>query len=251
MNLDALVLAGKKKNGLLEEQFNIPTKALIPLHGKPMILYVIDALRDVGDIKNILVIGPVKPISEKMPYKNIEIIPDGDGIIDNLDIGFSKLHSTLSDFVLIITSDIPLITSEIIKHFIDTAFKYDADIYYPIIRKEICEKKFPQIKRTYGTVKEGVFTGGNIFLIRKNAFADVKNILEKAIAYRKKPWKLSKLLGFKFLLKFFMKQNTIAEVEKRAYELIGHKGKAIELPFPEAGIDVDKESDYLLAKDIL
>ena len=244
MDFDAIILAGKKKNGILEEKFGVSTKALIPINGKPMITYVIDAVSNTPGIRNIVIVGPEDALSPVVKSGNIKIVPDKGGILENIEEGIRHLSLKDSELVLIITSDIPLVKSEMISYFIEKALKYDVDFYYPILRKDVYEEKFPNTKRTYGTVKEGIFTGGNLFLVRAHAFMNSREILKKAISYRKKPWKLSKLLGFGFLIRFFTKKLSIPEVEHRAYELLGYKGKAIEIPYPEVGIDVDKESDY-------
>ncbi len=251
MNFDAIILAGKKKNGVLEAEFNVPTKALIPFNERPMISYVLDAVKGTPGVRNIVVIGPEDALSPIVKGEKVRVLPDKGGILENIEEGIRHLSPEKDDLVLIITSDIPLVTSEMIFYFINTATKYDVDFCYPILKREICEEKFPETKRTYGTVKEGTFTGGNFFLVRAHAFMNSREILKRAISYRKKPWKLSKLLGFKFLLKFFMKKLTIPEVENRAYELLGYKGKAIEVPYPEVGIDVDKQNDYRLVEERL
>ncbi len=251
LTFDVIILAGRKKNGVLEAQFNVSTKALIPFNERPMILYVLDAVRDTPGVRNIIITGPKDVLIPVVSEDNIKLLPDRGGILENIEEAIGYLNPSEDDFVLIITSDIPLITSEMIAYFVNTAEKYDADFFYPILRKEVCEEKFPETKRTYGTVKEGTFTGGNLFLVRAHAFMDARDILKRAISYRKKPWKLSKLLGLSFLIKFFAKKLTIPEVEDRAYELLGYKGKAIEVPYPEIGIDVDKESDYLIVQERL
>ncbi len=251
MPFDAIILAGKKKNGVLEEKFGVPTKALIPLHGRPMILYVLDAVKKAEGIRNVVVTGPKDALSSVLEKEDIAIVSDKGGILENIEAGIVSLNPDDKDLILIITSDIPLIRSEMIAYFIETALKYDVDFYYPILRREVYEERFPETKRTYGTVKEGTFTGGNLFLVRAYAFMNSRELLRKAISYRKKPWKLSKLFGLKFLIKFFTKRLTIPEVEGRAYELLGYRGKAIEVPYPEIGIDVDKESDYMIVQDML
>ncbi len=251
MTFDVIILAGKKKNGVLEAQFNVSTKALIPFNERPMILYVLDAVKGTPGVRNIVITGPKDVLIPVVSEDNIKLLPDRGGILENIEEAIGYLDPSEDDFVLIITSDIPLITSEMISYFVNAAREYNADFYYPILRREICEEKFPETKRTYGTVKEGTFTGGNLFLVRAHAFMEARDILKKAISYRKKPWKLSKLLGLSFLIKFFAKRLTIPEVEDRAYELLGHRGKAIEVPYPEIGIDVDKESDYLIVQERL
>ena len=75
--------------------------------------------------------------------------------------------------------------------------------------------------------------------------------MDRVLTLRKKPWKLAQLLGFSFMLKFFMQRLSLAELEKRVSQLLGVKGVAIISPYPEIGTDVDKPSDFELAERVI
>jgi len=78
-----------------------------------------------------------------------------------------------------------------------------------------------------------------------------KQLMAKVVTFRKKPWKLAKILGLSFVVKLFLKQLSLAELEKRASQLLGVRGVAIISPYPEIGTDVDKPSDLELAERIM
>jgi hypothetical protein len=85
-------------------------------------------------------------------------------------------------------------------------------------------------------------------MIKPHVLLDMLNILEKAIQWRKKPWKLSKLLGIKFIFKYFLGTLDLKEIEDRVSKIIGYKGKGLIIENPEVGFDVDKPSDLLLMR---
>ncbi|GAI70562.1 unnamed protein product [marine sediment metagenome] len=113
---NALILAGTKKKGPLEIAEKVDNKALIILDGMPMINYVVDALHNSENIDQILVVGPKKELHQYIGKKVKEILNPGDSILENMEIGLNYFSS--DDNLLLLTSDIPLITSEAIDEFL-------------------------------------------------------------------------------------------------------------------------------------
>lgn len=48
------------------------------------------------------------------------------------------------------------------------------------------------------------------------------------------------------MLKFLLHRLTLSDIELRASELLGFRGKAVVSHYPEIGMDVDKEEDWQL-----
>jgi hypothetical protein len=94
-------------------------------------------------------------------------------------------------------------------------------------------------------------TGGNVFLIRPQVILKSRDRIEQAFALRKRPLQLSRLLGFKFLIKLLTGRLEVAEIEARVEEILGMKGAGILSLYPEIGVDVDKPSDLNLARALL
>lgn len=170
--------------------------------------------------------------------------------MENLLEGFRHISSTAGP-VLIVTADIPLITWESLEHFIENSLELQADFSYPVIVKEVCEKKYKDVVRTYGRLKEGSFTGGNIFLMNPEIVDRVANRAISFLALRKKPHRMAMKLGIFFIIKYLLKKVTLADAEKRASRIFGVKGRAIISPYAEIGFDVDKISDLQIAEDYL
>jgi GTP:adenosylcobinamide-phosphate guanylyltransferase len=239
--MNAVIVAGSTKEDRL------PDKAFVRLKGKFMISYVIEALRKCEKIEKIAVVGDPEKLKQ---VEGIDlVIPQSDNMMDNILRGIQPFKNDRR--VIILTCDIPFLTGEAVCDFIEKAEQTGADLCYPIIRREDNLKKFPDAKRTYARVKEGVFTGGNIFYINPNVIDRLVGEAKKFIAYRKKPWKLGKLLGAKILFLFLIGRLSISHIEKKVEEVFGIKGKAIISPYPEIGNDVDKEEDIKMAMKYL
>lgn len=246
MKFDALVVAGGKNDKALKKISDKEYESLIEIDGKPMVQHVIDAVKDVEEINNIVIVGP-EQLNEVTENEHDIIIPEG-RIVNNIKRGIEALNN--QNHILIITSDIPLVTPGIIQEFINRCKEEDKyDLFYPVVSKEINLKKYPEIERTYVHLNEGIFTGGNLVLVSPKIIQGPLDWYNKILSLRKKPFKMSKMLGFKFIIKFIFRRLTFSEVEARISDIIGHECKTLILEYPEIGFDVDKPNDLKMMQE--
>lgn len=151
-----------------------------------------------------------------------------------------------SKYALFATADIPLITKKSIDDFIEKAQLLRADIVYPIIPENSVKSRFSGTSRTYITLADGKFTGGNVFLVNRFVVDGLIETVNYIFDLRKSPIKLVKILGFMFLVKLLLRRLTIAEVESKCSAILELNCKALVTEHAELGVDVDKESDLEL-----
>lgn len=243
--MKAFVLAGGKDNRDFKDCNN---KALLPIYGKPMLQYIVDALRKSDYIDGIAIIGDPDLLRDRINIDSSRdiFLQEDEMMIDNVIKGLKYFHD--QEKILIITSDIPFITPKAIDHFIQASLDSKADFTYPIIRKEIQMETYPDMQRTYVKLKEGPFTGGNMSLIKPNIGDPLIDLGRHMIENRKKPWKMVQILGMGFLVQLLLGILTIEKLENRIGSLLSINPKAIITPYAEIGNDVDKEEDIELAK---
>lgn len=255
--MNVIVLAGDKKvnsdapdNGKQNEATaKIHNKALLRLKNKYMIEYIIDTLRSSSIIGKIAVVGPKEQLTPILEGKVDYIIESTDSIVTN---GLLALEYFKEDQqVLIATSDIPMLTVEALEDFINKSLNAKADLCYSVVDKKINDEKYPEVKRTYAKLREGQFTGGNIFLFNPAAKDKCKNFVESMLEYRKSPAKMAMVLGFGFLLRLALGILSIDTVQKKCEKLLGIKGAVIISEYPEVGNDVDKISDIQFVEKYL
>ncbi len=246
MMVEAVVLAGALNDGRLGEVSAVEHEALIPIHGRPMIQYVLEALRATRTVSRIVVVGPASVLISSGAVDGVDVVDGRGTMVQNLRIGVDRLQPTGP--VLVVTSDIPLIHPEAIDDFVERCRTTKADIYYPIVRKETNERAFPGVKRTYVHLKDGVFTGGNLALLDPKVIPACEGVIAQAVAMRKKPWQLSRMLGFIFIVKLLARRLALNEIEDRVKSILGFYGVGVESPYPEVGIDVDKPEDLALVE---
>ena len=216
MKTDVIVLAGARNNGKLMEVSDTPHEALIPIQGRPMVEYVFQALRSTPDIDRIGVVGPeeLRPILDP----DMELVLAGDTYIENIMRGVRHFRDRKR--ILLVTADIPFIHRGALEDFLQRCGDREADIYYPVVSKEANEERFPGVQRTYFTIKDGTFTGGNIMMVSPEAVIRCQPTVEKIVNSRKKPWEMFRLLGPIFILRALFKRLTLKDIEHRVKKMV-------------------------------
>ncbi len=247
MRVDTMILAGAANTGRLKDLSLAPNEALIEIGGKPMLDYILTALAGANYGGRVVIVGPPADFAGRYPQATL--VPSGDSILENVRRGAEALID--ADRILIVTSDIPMLTAASVTDFLQRCATRDADFHYPVVSQAVSDGAYPGVKRTYVTLKDGTFTGGNIFLVRAEKLLSCLPKAAEFIKLRKKPLQLAGLLGIGFILKFLTHSLSIAAAERRVSQLLGLRGAAIITPFAEIGVDVDKPSDLALAESVL
>ena len=237
--INAIVLAGDSGKGFVQE--GVSNKSLITINGKPMVEYVIDALRDSSLINKISVSGSSETLKKYLGDKVDYYMEDRNTLFDNIKAGLEPFAH--DEAVLVVTSDIPMITGWMITDLVKRCVKQGGDFCYPIVEKKLNEERFPGVDRTYIRLKEGTFTGGNAVYLNPAVIDTCEEFAKKVIAFRKQPLKTGRMLGVKFLAGLMMGRLTIPELEERVSGLLNIKASAVIVSYPEIGNDVDKPSD--------
>lgn len=244
----AVILAGNSKDGEIIKGEKVNNKAFYPINQKPMLQYVLDILKQVTEITEIVVVGPSLELEEIIGDHDFKIIAHQDGIIDNV---VASKEGWEHGRLLIVTSDIPMITVDSIKDFVYQTNNFNQQLFYPIVERNKNEEVFPGVKRTYVSLKDGVFTGGNICMVDSDCIEGAAEQGKKLVTLRKSPFRLANYLGWFFLLRLLTRRLTIVDLEKRVSSMLNLKAKAIISQYPQIGTDVDKDSDIDIAEDYL
>ena len=248
MLFDAIILAGGENTKKLTGPSPEPFEAMIDIGGRPMVAIVAEALRASEFIGSIYIVGPKVLSGCKFP-PDTALLGSGATITEAICIGMNALGHSRK--VMVVTADVPLLTPPAIDDFINRCLQVEADLYYPIVPRSIHETTYPGNSRTYARLKEGTFTGGNIFMVNPSIVPACLKQGERLIENRKNPLKLCHILGWSFVFQFLLGLLPLERVERRASYLLGIKGIAVLSEFPEVGLDVDKPSDLDFVRAIL
>lgn len=241
------MLAGRRNEGELRAVSDAEWEALVPIAGRPMAAWVIDALKESGACERIAVVGPEELWQYLRPEDAVTV--PSDSLIENVRRGARS--TSMQHPLLIATGDIPMLTAESVKAFVAKAQEAPAEFHYPVISKEDVERRFPGNRRTYVRLRDGTFTGGNIVLLDPGSAKRAIAVAEELVALRKKPWRLALKVGMYFMVRLLLGRATVAEAEMRFSRLLGVKAKAIPLPYAEIGVDVDHPGDVPFCERVL
>ncbi|MGC8967075.1 MAG: NTP transferase domain-containing protein [Thermus sp.] len=229
--MEAIVLGGGRE--AWAGKYGVRSKALVPYRGRPMAEWVLEALAGAG--LSAIYVGENPGLS---PPPRLTL-PDQGSLLANLEAALAQVEGR----VLVATADLPHLTPEAVRFVLERA--PEAALVYPIVPKERVEARFPGNRRTYARLREGTFTGGNLLLLDKPLFFRALPLAKEVVALRKRPLALARRIGWDILLKLLLGRLSLGELEARARRLLGVEARALITPYPEVGVDVDREEDLV------
>jgi GTP:adenosylcobinamide-phosphate guanylyltransferase len=241
--MDAIVIAGgiPQPEDPLYAYSNGDAKALIDVAGKPMVQWVLDALSDAKSVDNVLLIG-LSARNGLTCKKPIYYISNQGRMLANVVAGVTKALELdkNTQYVLIVSSDIPALKPEMVDWLVDTCMQTKSDLYYGICPREVMEKRYPDSRRTFTHLKDMDVCGADINMSHVRMATEHLDMWEQLIGNRKSPLKQARIIGFGTLFKLFTRQLTMDEAVNRVCERIGINGRAVVWPYAEPCMDVDK-----------
>lgn len=242
MKLDGIVIAGgiPQPGEPLYEYSKGGYKAMLEVASKPMIQWVLNALCNADTVDNVIIVG-LSADCELDCFKLAGYIPNQGSMLGNIKAGLQRVLEINPDskHSLIVSSDIPTITGEMVDWVVHTTMETDEDAYYNVIDRETMERRFPGSNRSYTHLKDRDVCGGDMNVIRTNLTAN-EGFWDKVIAARKNVLKQASLLGFDTLLLLLLRQLTLDDAVRRVTKRVGLTGRALLCPYAEVGMDVDK-----------
>ncbi len=246
VKVDALVLGGG--DGAVIDPA-APFKGVVPIAGKPMIEWVVDALRDSDYVNEIAVVVPTAENLGSWADKVDKLVICDANFIDNAIAGMSALNSGLHIFCA--TGDLPALTGEAVDDFITLSLESGAGVTYPLVREEDVLEQFPGSERTFVTVDHQQVTGGNCMLMAPGVVERNREIGQRLFDTRKSVVAMARVVGFKFVIRLATRRIRAVDVEEKMEELLGAPCSAIYTRYASIGADIDKPVDVIVAERIL
>lgn len=244
--VDVVILAGGDGEVLDPAQ---RFKGLVPLGGKPLVEWVVDAFLGAERVGGIAVVIPTAENLGSWVDRVDKLVVSDRDFMDNAIAGAAAFREDRP--VIIATGDIPLLTGKGVDEFIEAALATEADFVYPLVHKESVEFAYPGAERTYFRLRSGRFTGGNAMLVDPLLLPAARDLGQRLFNQRKNALALVRTAGLGFMVKFMMGQLVPSDLAGKLQEFIGGTGAAVELRDPAIAMDVDKPSDLALVETIL
>ncbi len=282
-----LVLCGRDANRrellkVLDPDGKYPSKALLPMLGKRVIDWQLEALQASSNVAEIYLIGLHQddyPFSDKVQHISIETTST---IQEKITAGWKTISNLYPDLehIVISTGDAPAITTEAIDQFFKVFDQHnDIDVLIPGVPEEITAKEFPEHGRRVGKFLDQNLYFGEMAAIRKNSIPVIKNELNQftnwlrpfnrrydtlksgpTLVYLAKNPRLL-LLIFKYfakrprlcllIFKYLSGRLSLADAEKILSKFLNLKIKVTIIPDVSIVMDMDLPEDYQKLSDYI
>ncbi len=253
----AIILAGKRSgNDPVASIFGLEYKALVPLVGRPMIAYAVDALRassSVGDIHVVFdgedeLFASCGNLKKELDAANVKVVATAKSICESI---IKAIEETGNQFpYLVTTADHALLIPEVVDYFCQKAETLRG-MGVGFVEEQYIKAMHPESKRTYLPFRDTKLSGANLFAFMSPGSVKVLEFWKSVENERKRPWKLFKAFGFINLVGLMLRQFTVKGAFKRASKVLDVEAVAVRLPYAEAAIDVDSPRDYMQVTKIL
>ena len=243
MRWTAVILAGSRGAAdPVARASGVSHKAFAEIAGKPMIAHVLDTLAAAPSIGGAVVV--IERSAPELPR------PDA----RRVDAARSPSASALAGFeaagapVLVTTADHPLLTVEMIEHFLAAAADSGVDVAAGVALRQVVEQAGSTAPRTYLAFRDGEVSGCNMFALltpRARAALAYWRLLE---AKRKHPRRMAWAVGPFTLIRYALGLLSSKAAAAALGRAAGCRAALITLPFPDAAHDVDKPADLAFAE---
>lgn len=246
MRVDAVILAGGD-GAVIDPAISI--KGLVPIASKPMVEWVVDAMRVCETVADIAVVVPTAENLGAWADKVDKLVVSNGSFIDNLIAGVDSFRNDRA--VLVATGDLPALTPEALDDYVLRSLQAGADFSYPLVPREAMEEQFPGSQRTYIKLVNGSVTGGNMMVLAPSLVHKNKEIGQRLFDTRKSPVKMARVIGIGFIVKLLAGRLDPTDVANKMGELLGGSCSAIWTNHASIGADVDKPIDVIVAERVL
>ena len=246
MKVDALILAGGEGE-VIDPAVRI--KGLVPIAGRPMVQWVVEAMRAAETVARIAVVVPhADGLGEWTSLVDHLVIADST-FIDNAIAGLAVFDTGRP--VLGATGDLPALSAEAVDDYVTRSLASGADFTYPLVRATDMEEQFPGSQRSFVKIAGGEVTGGNMMLVSAKLVARNRAIIQRLFDTRKSPVRMAQVIGVPFIFKYVTGRLRVDDVERKMEHLLGGKCAAIYTSYASIGADVDKPIDVVVAERVL
>lgn len=158
-------------------------------------------------------------------------------------------QETLPWPMMVTTADHPLLTTQIVDDFLSQATNHDLSV--GMVARKTMLARYPGSQRTWLRFRDDGYTGANLFALNSPVTWNALQLWAVAEQDRKKALRLFLRFGPKLAFRAVTRRVSGPEGIAMAGERLGLTAQLVALDDADAGIDVDKWTDYWQVEAIL
>ena len=251
-----LILAGQRLGRVdpLAAKHGVEHKALVPLLGRPLIGYVLDAVDTAfPDAPIVVSINDPSALDREPEARRfieagrLTTVASAHNLLESV---FAAAEGTAFP-LLITTGDNVLMTPEALRGFHEFALREGADCAAMFARKEDILAAHPEGQPRFWKFRDGEFSGCNTFWMKDRGSLTVGEIFREGGQFLKFPQRFIKAFGLANLIGFRFNLFTVERMLDRISRRFGKRVKAQITDDGRLAIDVDTEFSHLVAERLL
>lgn len=252
-----LILAGKRDGKLdpLAERAGVSHKAVVPIRGKPLITWVLEAAEQAWPDNRILVSihdGDViagLPIVERLRAAGrLQITEARAGIVESLE---AAVESGAAWPLLITTGDNVLVTPEALRRLHDEAMAANAGAALSLATREQILAAHPEGQRRFYEFRDKAISNCNAYWLRDAASLRAAESFRGGGQFIKTPGAILKAFGLWNLIGFRRKWWSVDKAMANLSRRFGVKIAPVFVADGALAVDVDNERTYKIAETLL
>lgn len=246
---------------VIDPEEKYPSKALLPFLGKRVIDWQLEALSASPYVQDIYLIGLS---AEEAPVDiPVEYIPcqTTSSVLEKLETGLSYLreHGQEPKMIVVSTADTPGIRTDSINTFLEALSRFQG--YNAVITGvpiEATKEIFPDHGRVVAYLQDHHLYPGDMFSLSPNTIEKAKKIIHDLAVRRRnydrqaKNISLAPILRYiarkprlwLMIFKYLVGKLSLSEAEESLSKAFGLRLKAVIIPDPGFGMDMDLPEDY-------
>jgi len=252
----------------LDPEGMLPSKAVLQMAGKRVLDWQLEAMVKASDIGQIHLIGlSAEEFPSDLDLRYIEYGRNS-SILEKIKHGSEVLQKAYPDIehLVVCSGDAPGVATSSINLFFDLFHKnLDADLLIGVVPEDITLKFFPNHRRVIGKFKEISVYPGEIYVFRHSIIPILEDEILQLTKQRRqfnrqkdtsKLIPVLKYLGKKPLLwgliiKYLLGLLSISDLESILSRVYNLKMKALIIPDPGFGMDLDLIEDFQKITDYI
>ena len=252
-----LILAGKRDGKLdpLAEKAGVSHKAVVPIRGKPLIQWVLEAVEQAWPDNAILVsihdpavLEPLPIVQRLKAEGRLRFPPAQHGIVESLEAAVAE-GATFP--LLITTGDNVLVTPEALRRLHDEATAAGAEAALSYATREQIFAAHPEGQRRFYEFRDQAISNCNAYWLRDRKALAAAESFRGGGQFSKTPGAILKAFGLWNLIGFRQKWWTLDKAMRNLSRRFRVKIVPVPVTDGALAVDVDNERTYGIAETLL
>lgn len=255
-----LILAGKRDGKLdpLAERAQVSHKCRVPIVGKPLLQWVLEAVapafpdaRIYISIHNPSVIGDLSGVAELKAAGRLHLCVAQAGIVESVEAAIAEAGGDSAFPLLITTADNVLAEPDYLRGIHEAALASEGDALVVLAERDSIRAAHPEGQRKFYEFSDIAIANCNVFWLRNANAVKAAEAFRQGGQFIKTKGRIAKAFGIWNLIRFRMGWSSLEGAFRAISRRFGVRVVPHVTPDGAFAIDVDNERTYSVAEILL